>query len=98
MADIHATVVLLQMLTNGPSCGLDLMKQIETKTRGKLRLSMGSTYTKLRAMEESGLLESSTEDGAFSTRGGRPKRTFKLTAAGRRQAKENLAVIRALYG
>jgi DNA-binding PadR family transcriptional regulator len=49
--------------------------------------SVGAIYTTLSRLEEQGLLKSSTTD-PLPVRGGRSRRQFRLSAAGRRALRE----------
>lgn len=55
-------------------------------------MSRGAVYITLERLEEKGLLTSRLED-ASDRRGGRPKRTFRPTAAGIRAVKRALSLV-----
>jgi PadR family transcriptional regulator PadR len=97
MASIDASMALLQVLISGPSFGLELMDKVEARTQGKMKLSQGATYEALRTMESEGLVESYLGDEKLAERGGRPRRYFKLTAEGRRVAREDRAAAAGLF-
>jgi PadR family transcriptional regulator PadR len=94
---ITAKAALLQALIEGESYGLELIDRVETRTRGKLKLGQGSVYPALRDLEKEGLVESYEAD-PLPERGGRPRRYYKITATGRRAAREDGQVVAALFG
>ncbi len=66
--------LLLELLSEQPAHGYDLIKQMETRYGGFRRLSPGSVYPTLQLLEDGGFLTSETSDG---------KRVYTITAAGR---------------
>jgi PadR family transcriptional regulator, regulatory protein PadR len=58
---------------------------------------MGNTYPALRELETEGLVKSWEADPT-PERGGRPRRYYKLTAAGQRAATEQKQAIAGLFG
>jgi PadR family transcriptional regulator PadR len=65
------------------------------KITGKI-WSFGSVYDPLERLERKGLLESSV-GGATKERGGRSKRIYRLTAAGRQELGEIKALQQAVW-
>jgi DNA-binding PadR family transcriptional regulator len=66
--------LLLELLSEQPSHGYDLIKQIETRYGGFRRLSPGSVYPTLQLLEEGGYVTSEPSEG---------KRVYTITDAGR---------------
>ncbi|MCL1475811.1 PadR family transcriptional regulator [Argonema antarcticum] len=66
--------ILLELLSEHPTHGYDLIKKMETRYGGFRRLSPGSVYPTLQMLEESGFLTSELSGG---------KRIYTITAEGR---------------
>jgi DNA-binding PadR family transcriptional regulator len=66
--------ILLELLSEHPSHGYDLIKEMENRHGGFRKLSPGSVYPTLQMLEEGGYLTSATEGG---------KRIYTITDAGR---------------
>jgi DNA-binding PadR family transcriptional regulator len=66
--------ILLELLSEHPSHGYDLIKEMETRHGGFRRLSPGSVYPTLQLLEEGGYLKSAQEGG---------KRIYTITDEGR---------------
>ena len=92
---LDTKIALLQALVSGESYGLELIERVRTASRGKVILFQGRVYPVLRELEEEGLL-TSFDGEPRSDRGGRPRRYYKLTAAGRKAAIGDAQVILAL--
>ncbi len=75
---------LLAELTRGDGYGLGLIEAVNGGTSG-VRLHQGNVYVALRDMEREGLLES-YEGPPLPSRGGRPRRYYRMTDAGRKAA------------
>ncbi len=75
------TVIVLGENAYGVSIQLDLIE------RSKRDISIGALHSSITRLEEKGLLTSWT-GGATAERGGRSKRYYKVTAAGRRMLAE----------
>ena len=84
---ISAKTALLQALISGDGYGLDLIERVKKRTNGQVVLGQGSVYPALRDLEEEGLVRS-YEGEPMPERGGRPRRYYKLTAAGQKAATE----------
>jgi PadR family transcriptional regulator PadR len=93
---VTTKAALLQALIRGPGYGLDLIERVRTLTSGGIELHQGSIYPALREMEREGLL-TSYESDPLPERGGRPRRYFKLTAAGARAVMEHRAAVAPLF-
>ena len=76
---------VLLILSNGPSWApLVVTKAFEDHA---VKIGTFGVYPLLRRLEERGLLESYDVNEALGTRGGRPRRYYRLTEAGIRAAK-----------
>jgi PadR family transcriptional regulator, regulatory protein PadR len=93
---VTAKAALLQALVRGPGYGLDLIERVRAQTGGKLVLGQGSVYPALRDLEREGLLES-YEGEPVPERGGRPRRYYRLNAAGAKAAMEQRDTVLGLF-
>lgn len=96
-APISAKAALLQALMRGEGYGLDLIERVRASTDGALVLHQGSVYPALRELEREGLLES-YEGEPLPERGGRPRRYYRITADGKRAARQHAEVFRGVAG
>ena len=76
----HLDTLLLATLEAGPRHGYAVMEALRQAGGSRLDLPTGTIYPALRRLESAGLL-----DGRWSVVGGRKRRTYSLTAAGRRK-------------
>jgi PadR family transcriptional regulator, regulatory protein PadR len=76
----HLDLVLLAALTNGPAHGYALIEEVRERSGGVFDLPEGSVYPALYRLEAAGLLAS-----RWTTASGRRRRTYRLTAKGRRK-------------
>ncbi len=81
------TPVLLGLLAQKPRSGYDIKTVVDRSTRFFWAASYGQIYPELKRLEREGLVE-----GEDQPRGGRGRRVYKLTAAGRE------ALVEWLYG
>ena len=65
--------LLLELLSEQPSHGYDLIKRMEVRYEGLRRLSPGSVYPTLQLLEDGGYVTSTTTEG---------KRVYTITAEG----------------
>jgi PadR family transcriptional regulator, regulatory protein AphA len=72
------TPVVLGMLRRGPRSGYDIKAAVDRSTRFFWAASYGQIYPELKRLEAEGLIE-----GADSPTGGRRRRLYELTEAGR---------------
>ncbi len=79
---------LLLLLRERPTHGYELLEALPALT-GEARVDMGNLYRVLRALEEDGLVKSRWEAGAP----GPAKRTYELTAEGKRLLDEWAAAL-----
>jgi DNA-binding PadR family transcriptional regulator len=75
----HLDALLLAVLDDEPRHGYAIIEALQERSGGQLALPTGTVYPALRRLERAGLVES-----AWSTVGGRERRTYQLTNAGRR--------------
>src|SRR4051795_13214829 len=75
--------VILGMLAGRPRSGYEIKQLVDSSARFFWAASYGQIYPELKKLEKEGLIA-----GDDSSRGGRQSTTFKLTAAGKRAARE----------
>ncbi|BAY18172.1 PadR-like family transcriptional regulator [Nostoc sp. HK-01] len=73
--------LLLEMLSERPSHGYDLIKAMESRYGGFHRLSPGSVYPTLQMLEDGGYLTSEQQSG---------KRVYSITEEGRKLLQERV--------
>src|SRR5262245_5552715 len=87
---------LLQALLEGEGYGLELIERVRSRTGGAVNLLQGRVYPALRELEDDGLLRS-WEGEAVPERGGKPRRYYELTVAGKRTAFSDRKAACALF-
>jgi len=91
-------VILMAVLhlgqAGGDAFGSAIRDEIERRS-GRL-VPRGSIYVTLDRLEEKGLLASKLGDTAAG-RGGRPKRIFRVTPAGKKAVKHSVAVVTRMH-
>jgi transcriptional regulator len=76
----HMDMIVLSALSRGPAHGYAIIEEIRSRSGGSFDLPEGTIYPALHRLESAGLLSS-----AWTTsETGRRRRTYKVTAAGRR--------------
>jgi PadR family transcriptional regulator PadR len=75
----HLDGMLLAALEAGPRHGYAIMEALRAGSGGQLDLPTGTIYPALRRLERAGLMQ-----GTWSAAGGRRRRVYELTPAGRR--------------
>jgi DNA-binding PadR family transcriptional regulator len=75
--------VILGMLAARPRSGYEIKQLVDSSARFFWAASYGQIYPELKKLETAGLIA-----GGDSSQGARQRTTFKLTAAGRRAARE----------
>jgi DNA-binding PadR family transcriptional regulator len=90
LGEFEVVVLMAAMHLGRDAYGSAILDEIESRT-GR-RVSRGSVYITLDRLEDKGLLESKLE-GANPSRAGRPKRLFRVTAAGVKAVKHSLSVL-----
>lgn len=74
----HLDGMILAVLEDGPRHGYAVIEALQARSGGALDLPTGTVYPALRRLERSALLS-----GSWSSVGGRERRTYTLTRAGR---------------
>jgi PadR family transcriptional regulator PadR len=74
----HLDAMLLAALEGGPRHGYAVIEFLRASTGGRLDLPTGTIYPALHRLEDAGLIA-----GTWSVVGGRRRRSYTLTAAGR---------------
>ncbi len=75
----HLDGILLAVLEPGPRHGYAIMEALRERTNGQVDLPTGTVYPALHRLERAGLVQA-----AWSPAGGRRRRLYELTPAGRR--------------
>ena len=75
----HLDALILAVVEPEPMHGYAIMEALLERSGGALNLPTGTLYPALRRLERAGYLR-----GEWSTVGGRQRRTYRLTPAGRR--------------
>jgi DNA-binding PadR family transcriptional regulator len=75
----HLDGMLLAALAGGPLHGYAVREVLRDRSEGTFDLPAGTVYPALHRLERAGLI-----DSAWSTVGGRRRRTYELTLDGRR--------------
>jgi PadR family transcriptional regulator PadR len=76
----HLDALLLAVLAEGPRHGYAVIEELRTGSGGAFDLPKGTVYPALHRLEQAGLVK-----GTWSAESGRRRRTYHLTAAGRRR-------------
>lgn len=76
----HLDAMLLAALEDGPRHGYAVIEHLRTASGGRLNLPTGTIYPALHRLEQAALV-----CGSWSVAGGRRRRSYQLTAAGRRE-------------
>src|SRR5690349_16496366 len=82
----HLDRLLLAVLEDAPGHGYELARRLAARSGGELGVPEGSLYPALHRLERGGLVASAWSDG-----GGRRRRVYRLTAAGRREVARSRA-------
>lgn len=75
----HLDGMLLAALEDGPRHGYAVIEHLREASGGRLDLPTGTIYPALHRLEQAGLVE-----GSWSVTGGRRRRSYVLTRAGRK--------------
>jgi len=75
----HLDGLLLAVLEDEPLHGYAVIEALQRRSGGSLDLPTGTVYPALRRLEDARWIK-----GSWSVVGGRKRRTYTLTAAGRR--------------
>jgi PadR family transcriptional regulator, regulatory protein PadR len=76
----HLDVLLLAALEDGPQHGYAVKEVLRDGSAGRFDLPTGTVYPALHRLEDAGLIA-----GSWSVVDGRRRRTYRLTAAGKRR-------------
>jgi PadR family transcriptional regulator PadR len=76
----HLDVLLLATLQHGPRHGYAIKEALRAGSGGRFDLPTGTIYPALHRLERGGLIS-----GSWSVVDGRRRRTYQLTASGRRK-------------
>jgi DNA-binding PadR family transcriptional regulator len=80
----HLEAMVLSTLERGEAHGLEILHRLEEAGCGLLRLKEGSLYPALYRLEAAGAVKAVWESESHGRRGAR-RRTYQLTAKGKRQ-------------
>jgi PadR family transcriptional regulator PadR len=86
----HLDSLILAVLEHEPRHGYAIIEALQVRSGGELDLPTGTVYPALRRLEAAGYLKS-----AWATTGGRKRRTYTLSPAGRRALAKQRAEWRA---
>lgn len=75
----HLDSLILAVVEKEPLHGYAIIEALQIRSGGELDLPTGTIYPALRRLEAAGYL-----DSAWSETGGRKRRTYTLSSAGRR--------------
>jgi PadR family transcriptional regulator, regulatory protein PadR len=76
----HVDLLLLGVLDDGPAHGYGLVETLRERSGGAFDLPEGTVYPSLYRLERRGLIASRWEPA-----GGRKRRVYRLSAAGRKE-------------
>lgn len=79
--------LILLALLDAPKHGYEISKFVEERSNGFFRMPFGTLYPALHRLEKSGLIAG----GIHTDGGGREKKIYRLTAAGKRHAQGEVA-------
>jgi DNA-binding PadR family transcriptional regulator len=85
----RTSFLVLLALSHGGMHGYEISKFIDAKSRGFFRLPFGSLYPVLHRMESEKLIAAKWDDSA------KPKKTYALTARGRKELEGELEIFRS---
>jgi PadR family transcriptional regulator, regulatory protein PadR len=86
----HLDAMILAVLEKQPLHGYAIIEALSLRSGGELDLPTGTVYPALRRLEAAGHLKST-----WATAGGRKRRTYTLSAGGRRALAKQRAEWRA---
>ncbi len=89
IGEFEEIVLLAVGVLHGKAYGVSIKEEIEQRT--KREISVGALQVTLRRLEKKGYLSSKHAD-ADTSRGGRPKLYFTLTASGKKVLEQALEV------
>lgn len=77
-----ANHLVLLLLAQGPTYGVELLDRLEERSAGRVRLNAGSLYRLIGQLVDDGLVEP-TEEVANPSGVGAPRKLYGVTALGR---------------
>ena len=80
----EATFYILLSLAPGPQHGYAMLKDVESLSGGRLRLSTGTLYGAIQRLLEQAWIKPVESEDTEAT--GRPRKAYRLTGLGRRVA------------
>jgi PadR family transcriptional regulator len=83
----HLEMLILATLEQGHAHGLEILRRLELRGCGLLRLKEGSLYPALYRLEAAGQIAAVWEDEPHGRRGAR-RRIYRLTAKGGRKLRQ----------
>ena len=84
----RSTAYILLSLAEGPKHGYAILKDVEARSEGELRLGIGNLYVALKRLVDQGLIEPA---GAHEGGGDDRRRVYRLTGLGDRVRQAQLA-------
>ena len=93
LGDLEQLVLLAVLRSGAEAYGLPVQQEI--LQRARRTLTLGTIYKALSRLEAKGLVASRVGEPT-AERGGRAKRYYSVTAAGKRVLKQNLAALRRM--
>jgi PadR family transcriptional regulator PadR len=94
LGEFEVIVLMAALHLDGKGFGSAILDEIEKRT-GR-RVSRGSVYITLDRLEEKGLIASRLGEPSAS-RGGRPKRMFRVTVAGVKAVKHSVSQMARMH-
>lgn len=80
----HLETVILSVLGSRPGHGFEILRRIEARGNGALKLKEGSVYPALYRLEEAGNIRGRWESESVRRRGPR-RRVYRITSEGRKK-------------
>ena len=78
----ETTLYILLSLSSRPKHGYAIMKEVESLSKGRVRLSTGTLYGAIKRLLDQGWIERVGQDGEQEN--GRIRKSYRLTNLGRR--------------
>lgn len=82
-----AAFQILMSLTDDDLHGYEIMRRVEEQTSGRMRLGPGTLYSSIQALLDAGFIAEVASRGDETANDAR-RRYYRLTAAGRKAARE----------
>ena len=80
--------VILDVLSNGPGHGYEIIKQLDEQTQGRYTPSPGTLYPTLQYLEDLGFVTSNQDEG---------RKVYSLTAGGKAELEQHSEVVRGFW-